>query len=99
VSFVVVSPDVLCAAAGDLAGIGEAMTAGNGAAASATAGVVAPGADAVSALTAARFGQHAQLYQHIAAQAAAVHEQLVATLRADAGGYAASEATNATTVD
>lgn len=95
-SFVTMHPETLSAAAGSLAGIGDAMAAQNGAAVGPTAAVTAPAADVVSAMTAAQFVQHAQLYQQIAAQAAAVHEQLVATLRGDAGAYAATEAANVT---
>jgi PE family protein len=96
VSFVTTHPEMLAAAAGNLAGIGDAMVAQNEAAAGPTGGVVAPAADMVSAMTAAQFEQHAQLYQQIALQAAAVHEQLVATLQADAGAYAATEIANVT---
>jgi hypothetical protein len=94
-SFLTTQPEMLSAAASNLAGIGDVMAAQNAAAAGPTAGVVAPAVDVVSAMTAAQFEQHAQLYQQIAAQAAAVHEQLVATLRADAGSYEATEAANA----
>ena len=52
-------------------------------------------ADEVSALTAAQFAAHAQLYQAVAAQAAAIHEQFVNTLGTSAGSYAATEAANA----
>jgi hypothetical protein len=46
-------------------------------------------------MTAAQFGQHGLTYQQIAAQAAEVHEQLVAALRSGAGAYALTEAANA----
>jgi len=52
-------------------------------------------ADEVSALTAAQFATHAQMYQAISAQAAAIHEMFVNTLGAGAGSYAATEAANA----
>lgn len=95
-SFVTAHPGMLSAAAGALAGIGDGMVAQNDAAAGPTAAVTPPAADVVSAMTAAQFVNHAQLYQQIAAQAAMVHEQLVATLRTDAGAYAATEAANVT---
>jgi len=41
-----------------------------------------------------QFGQHGATYQQIAAQAAEVHEQLVAALRSGAGAYALTEAAN-----
>jgi len=46
-------------------------------------------------MTAAQFGQHGAAYQQIAAQAAAVHEQLVSALRSGAGAYGLAEAANA----
>ncbi len=84
-SFVTTQPDVLSGAAANLSGIGDAMVARNTAAAS---GIV-------SAMTAAQFGKLGVAYQQIAAQAAEVHEQLVAALRSGAGAYALTEAANA----
>ena len=52
-------------------------------------------ADEVSALTAAQFVAHAQLYQAVSAQAAAIHEMFVNTLGTSTGSYAATEAANA----
>ena len=71
------------------------MTAQNAAAAAPTTGVLPAAADEVSALTAAQFATHAQMYQAISAQAAAIHEMFVNTLGASAGSYAATEAANA----
>ena len=97
-SFVTTQPQMLSAAAGDLHGIGSAVSAGNAAAAGPTTGVVPAAADEVSALTAAQFGAHAQMYQAISTQAAAIHEQFVATLETSAGSYLATEAANAAAV-
>ncbi len=94
-SFVTTQPELLAAAAGNLAGIGSAMTAGNTAAAAPTTGVIPAAADEVSALTAAQFAAHAQMYQAMAAQAAAIHQQFVATMSASSASYAAAEAANA----
>ena len=94
-SFVTTQPQMLSAAAGDLHGIGSAVSAGNAAAAGPTTGVVPAAADEVSALTAAQFAAHAQMYQDFSAQAAAIHEQFVATLATSAGSYLATEAANA----
>ncbi|MGH3635570.1 PE family protein [Mycobacterium sp.] len=96
-SFVSADPQMLSAAAGSLSGIGAEMAAGSAGAAGTTSAVVPPAADLVSAATAARFAAQAQAFQAISAQAAAVHEQLVATLGAAAGSYAATEAANAAT--
>jgi PE family protein len=94
-SFVSAQPDELTAAADNLQGIGSAMTAQNASAAAPTTGVVPAAADEVSALTAAQFATHAEMYQVISAQAAAIHEMFVSTLGAGAGSYAATEAANA----
>ena len=94
-SYVTTQPEMLGAAAGNLHGIGAVVSAGNTAAAGPTTGVVPAAADEVSALTAAQFAAHAQMYQDFSAQAAAIHEQFVATLQTSAGSYLATEAANA----
>ena len=94
-SFVTTQPEQLAAAAGELAGIGSQMNAQNSAAAAPTTGVVPAAADEVSALTAAQFAAHAQIYQAVSAQAAAIHEMFVNTLGTSAASYAATEAANA----
>lgn len=94
-SFVTTQPELLTAAAGSLAGIGSAMSAGNAAAAAPTTAVVPAAADEVSAFTAAQFAAHAQLYQAVSTQAEAIHHLFVTTLGTSAGSYAATEAANA----
>lgn len=94
-SFVTTQPEALTAAAGNLTGIGSAMSAQNAAAAAPTTGVIPAAADEVSALTAAQFAAHAQMYQAVSAQAQAIHEMFVNTLGTSAGSYAATEAANA----
>ena len=71
------------------------MSTQNAAAAAPTTGVVPAAADAVSALTTAQFATHAQMYQAVSAQAAAIHEMFVNTLGTSARSYAATEAANA----
>ncbi len=93
-SFVTTQPEALTAAAGSLARIGSAMSAQNAAVATPTTGLVPAAADEVSALAAAAFAAHGQLYQVVSAQAAAIHQMFVATLEASAGSYAATEAAN-----
>ena len=93
-SFVTTQPEILAAAASHLQGIGSAMATQNAAAAVPTTGVVPAAADEVSALTATQFAAHAQMYQAVSAQAAAVHELFVNTLGASAQSYAATEAAN-----
>ena len=94
-SFVTAQPEGLSGAAGNLAGLGDAMAARNSAVATPTTDLSPAASDIVSAMTAAQFGQHGATYQQIAARAAEVHEQLVAALRSGAGAYALTEAANA----
>ena len=94
-SFVCTQPEDLTATAGNLQGIGSAMTAQNAAAAAPTTDVIPAAADEVSALTAAQFAMHGQMYRAISAQAAAIHDMFVTTLGDSAGSYAATEAANA----
>ena len=88
-------PEALTVAAATLQGIGSSMSAQNAAAAAPTTGVIPAAADQVSALTAAQFAAHAQMYQAVSAQAAALHEMFVNTMGICAGSYAATEAANA----
>jgi len=94
-SFVTAQPESLTMAANDLQGIGSAIAAENAAAAAPTTSVVPAAADEVSALTAAQFANHAQMYQAVSSQAVAIHDTFVTILRASAGSYAATEAANA----
>ncbi len=94
-SFVVAAPEWVAAAATDLANIGSAIGAANTAAVAPTTGVIAAGADEVSAAIAALFGSHAQAYQALSAQAAQFHAQFVQVLNAGAAAYASAEAANA----
>lgn len=77
-----------------MANLGSTISAANAAASIPTTGVLAAGADDVSAAIAALFGAHAQAYQTISAQAATFHAQFVQTLSAGAGAYANAEAAN-----
>jgi len=97
-SLVTTQPEQLAAAAGELAGIGSQMNAQNAAAAAATTGVIPAAADEVSAVIAAQFAAHAQTYQAMSAEAAAIHEMFINTLGTSAGAYAATEAVNAAAV-
>lgn len=98
-SFVTTQPEDLSGAAGNLAGLGDAMAARNAAAATPTTGLAPAASDIVSAMTAAQFGKQGTAYQQIAAQAATVHDQVVATLRSGAGAYALTELANAAAAD
>ncbi|CCK55040.1 Conserved protein of unknown function, PE-PGRS family protein PE_PGRS19 (part1) [Mycobacterium canettii CIPT 140070008] len=93
-SFVLVSPSQLMAAAADVAGIGSAISAANAAALAPTSALAAAGADEVSAAVAALFSAHAGQYQQLGARAALFHEQFVQALTGAASAYASAEATN-----
>jgi hypothetical protein len=94
-SFVNAEPELLSAAAGNLAGIGDSMATGTSAAAGPTTGVVAPASDLVSAFTAMQFATHGELFQTVSAHAAEIHQQIVATLQSNASAYQNAEAANA----
>ena len=93
-SFVPTQPDALAVSAGKLQSLRSAMNAGNAAAAAPTTGVVRAAGDEVSALTATQFAGHAEIYQAMSAQAAAIHQQFVDVLAVSAASYAATEAAN-----
>jgi hypothetical protein len=93
--FVTAQPESLAAAASRLHAIGSTLAAENAATATPMSAVVPAAADEVSLFTAARFATHAQTFQALSAQAAAMHEAFVSTLQASAGSYAATEAANA----
>lgn len=93
--YVTTQPEALTATAATLAGAGANLSAENAAAAVPTTGVVPPAADQVSALAAAQFVVHAEMYQAISTQAEAIHQQFVSTLQASAMSYATTEAANA----
>jgi len=94
-SFVTTQPEALASAASTLQAIGAALNAQSAAASTPTTGVAPAAADEVSALTAAQFAAHASLYQTVAAQASAIHDMFVATLKTSSESYAATEAANA----
>ncbi len=93
-SLVITTPAVVAAAASDLAGIGSAVGIASAMAAAPTTGLLAAGADEISAAVAVMFGAHAPQYQALSAQAAAFNDQFMRVLNAAAGAYASAEATN-----
>jgi hypothetical protein len=95
-SFVIAAPEIVAGTATDLASLGSRINAAQAAAAAPTTGILAAAEDEVSAAIAALFSQQGSAYQALSAQAAAFHTQLVQTLNAGAGAYAAAEAANTT---
>jgi PE family protein len=93
-SYVIAAPEMLAAAAGDLATIDSSLSAAHTAAAAPTVALVPAAADEVSASIAHLFSQHAEDYQAVAGQAAAFHQQFIQNLNASARSYASTEAAN-----
>lgn len=96
-SFVKTLPEAMTMAAGQLAGIGEALATESAAALTPTTVIAPAGSDPVSQLQAALFATYGNLYQSISDQAAAVHQQLVQVLGQNAVAYSTAEQTNQAT--
>lgn len=94
-SFVLVQPEALTAAASTLQGLGSSMAAQDAAAAVPTTGVIAAAADPISALQAGIFSAYGSQYQSVAAQAQVIQELFVSTLASSVGAYGNTEAANA----
>lgn len=94
-SYTTVTPEALAQAATNLQGIGSTLTEASSMAAPATTGVLAAGADEVSAAIASLFNSHALNYQAVSAQAARFHSQFVQAMQGAADSYATAEAVNA----
>ena len=96
-SYVIAAPEMIAAAATDLATIGSTLSAAHTAAVP-TLAVMPAGADEISVSIARLFSRYAQDYQALAGQAAPFHEQFVHHLNASAGSYASAEAANASSL-
>ncbi|MGO9384376.1 MAG: PE family protein [Mycobacterium sp.] len=94
-SYVMAAPDMMAAAATDVAAVGSTLSVAHVAAAAPTVAVIPAAADEVSASIAHLFSRHAQDYQGLAGRAAAFHEQFVQHMNASTGSYAAAEAAGA----
>jgi hypothetical protein len=94
-SYVMATPEMMAAAATDVAAVGSTLSAAHMAAAAPTVAVMPAAADEVSAGIAQVFSRAAQEYQRLAGQAAAFNQKFVQHLTAGAGSYAAAEAANA----
>lgn len=93
-SFLTAIPEELLAAAAQLEGIGNSLTAQNAGAAAPTTAIAPAAADQVSALQAGIFSAYGGLYQQIAAEAQAMQQQFVSTLGLSSGTYAQTESAN-----
>ena len=93
-SYLIAAPEMMTAAATDLATIGSDVNAAHMVAAAPTVALVPAAADEVSAGIAQVFSRYAEGYQALAGQAAVFHEQFVQHLTAGAHSYASAEAIN-----
>jgi hypothetical protein len=91
-TYLTAQPQLLAAAATDASAIGSAITQAKTAAAGPTTSLVAAAEDEVSTITASLFGAYGQEYQALLHQAAAFHDQFVASLAASGSTYAQAEA-------
>ena len=90
-SYVLAAPELMTAAATDLAAIGSAVDAAHAAAAPPTTGLIRAAADEVSTGIAALFSSYAADYQAIAGKASTSQGQFVTNLTTSAGAYAGAE--------
>lgn len=74
-SLTTINPDLLAAAAADIAGVGSSVQAGNALAAPRITGVLAAAADEVSAAVAAILSGYGRDYQELAGQAGEFHRR------------------------
>ncbi|OBK48133.1 PE family protein [Mycobacterium sp. 1081908.1] len=94
-SFLIVAPDLVSAAATDLEHIGSTISAANSAAAGSTTALLPAAQDEVSSAIAALFGLHGKTFQALSAQAASFHQEFVNLLNSGAGAYLSTELANA----
>jgi PE family len=93
-SLVIAAPEVMAAAATDLAGVGSALGEAHLAAAAPTVALLPAAGDEVSAGIAQLFSRYAAEYHRLARRATEFHAQFVQNLKANAGSYASAEAAN-----
>jgi PE family len=94
-SFVIVAPEFIEAAAHDLAGIGSTLGEATASAAAPMTSIAAAGTDEISTAIAALFGSHGQEFQALSTQAAAFHNEFVGMMKSGAGAYLGTEIANA----
>lgn len=91
-SFVIAAPELVEAAADDLAGIRSTVGEATASAAAATTSVLPAGADEVSAAIAQLFGSHGAEFQAISTRVAVLHNEFTSLLSSGAAQYAGAEA-------
>jgi hypothetical protein len=93
-TYLIAQPDLIAAAAADLADIRSSLGAANAAAAAPTTGLAAAAGDEVSAAAATLFNTYAQEYQAITGQASAFHHAFTQALAVAGNAYVQAEAAN-----
>jgi hypothetical protein len=93
-SYVTVVPDMLAAAATDVAGVGSMVNAAHAAAAAPTVAVIPAAADQVSTAISQLFSQFGANYHAKAGQATAFLNEFVQNLAASGGSFAGAELAN-----
>jgi hypothetical protein len=91
-TYVLMQPQAMAAAAADVAGIGSAINEANATAAGRTTSVLAAAADEVSAAIATLMNSYAQEYQAVIRRAGAFHNEFAQLLAAADNAYAETEA-------
>ena len=94
-SFVITAPEIVTAAAGNLADTGSTLEEATAAAAGPTTSVAAAAADEVSIAFSQLFGTYRRQFQALSAQAAAFHDEFVGLLNSGAAAYLDIEIANA----
>lgn len=94
-SFLVATPEMLAAAAGNLAGIGSTLNDAIAAAAGSTTGVAAAATDEVSTAISRLFGEYGRQFQALSSRAAAFHNEFSSLLNGGAAAYVNAEIANA----
>jgi hypothetical protein len=93
-SFVSVAPELLQAAAQQLAGVGSSLAEAAETATGPTTGIAAAAGDEVSVAIAAMFGTAGREFQAMSAQARAFHSEFVSLMNAGAAAYVSAESAN-----
>jgi hypothetical protein len=83
-SYVIAAPEMMTSAATDLATIGSTLNTANAAAAASITGVVVAAGDGMSAPIALLFSSHAQQFQALSADAAALSDSTPESVGVDA---------------
>lgn len=94
-SFVVTAPEMVTAAAENLAGIGSSLQEATAAAAARTTGVAAAASDEVSIAISELFGDVGREFQALTAEATAFQDEFVSLLNGGTAAYVSTELANA----